>query len=359
MLIVLAVLGGIFAAGGILFWLYSPENIALWGVLCGLVILLMIAYSLFVLRPERMILATLLGEIYELYSPTAHGTGTAKRGTWNTDIAVIFPPILAQGYIFPLNGFVIPFTSVGGNTKKEGDEALTPVIAFVNLTIRFAPNLGGLRRLVQALPVLLESEGGNDFTVETKMDIFKKIKVDGTPELETKIFPCIAKVLAKVLQPIMDEAVSRAVADFPLTKALLSKKTIEKKIKSHLKGTIVEHAGMLITDATNPEYLCWLFDVNLIEFLPADPDTAKAVSAEMRQFLDGKGKIANAIAEATAKKKLADGDAEYVRLVAAQAQTPEGKLALASQTLQKLPPGTQLIATPGVLDAVVAQVLSK
>ncbi len=340
--IVLAIPFGIWILGMVVLWELRPQDIAPWSICIVLIVLLMIAYSIHVLRPERMIVATILGEIYAVHAPI----GNAKRGSIpGTHIVVIFPPRIARGYMLPLSGFTVPFKPIRANTKRTDIEAVTPVLAFVNLMVRLEPNLIGIRRFVQALPILLGS--APDLTQRTDMQFFKGTK-NGIPEFEDRPCICIADLLAQVLQPTIDEAVTRAIAEHSLSTALQSGQQIETKIREHLIGTLVDQAGMLVTNRSDPDFVCSLFDFNLIHIGPSDPDTAIAVSSEMRQSLEARGQIARSL-----------GEAQYRKNLAKEAETPQGQAVLASETMQNLPPGTQIVITPDLVTAIGSKLLRK
>lgn len=342
---------------------YEGLEQILWNGSMAVIALAAIISSIYFIKPDRIIAAVFLGEIYGAYAPEIHQENTPidnlSGGIGGTDIALIFPPLLATGYHFPLTGFNIPFASIRANTKKTSVEAVTPIDAFVTITMRLAPRRRGLQKLIQAIPALLE-HGADLASVTGEMQFFVGMTPDGTPKLEPKRCVKVATILAEQLQQTLDEAVSRAVAKHSLSKGLQSKKEIEESIKKNLQGTIFEQAGFLKFDAEGAPVCgdaCLLFDINLADIIPSDADTAKAVSAETRENLNAKGTIAKAKGESQAQQIRGQGDAAYVEEVARSAQTHEGKLVLTSQTLRNLPDGTSLIATPDVLDAVVARVI--
>jgi hypothetical protein len=329
----------------------------------GIIALSAIISSIYFIKPDRIIAAVFLGEIYGAYAPEIHQENIPidelNSGVGGTDIALIFPPFLATGYHFPLTGFNIPFASIRANTKKTSAEAVTPVDTFVTITMRLAPRRKGLQKLIQAIPALLE-HGADLASVTGEMQFFVGMNLDGTPKLEPKRCVKVATILAEQLQQTLDEAVSRAVANHSLSKGLQSKKAIEESIKENLRDTIFEQAGFLKFDEKGTPICgdaCLLFDVNLADIIPSDADTAKAVSAETRENLNARGTIAQAKGESKAQQIRGKGDAAYVEEVARSVQTPEGKLVLTSQTLESLKTNTTLITTPDMLGAVASQIL--
>ncbi len=328
--------------GVTVFWYIQPGSIFPWSVLVGLFMLLMVAYSTYFLRPERMILTTMLGEVYAVHAPV----GNASRGSIpGTHIVIAFPPRIAKAYILPLTGFTIPFKPIRANAKEANGETVTPVLAFVNLMVRFEPNLRGLKRLVQALPVLVDDVC--DLTEKVNILSFCGVN-NGLPQFEEIQCMSIVSVLAEVLQPTMDEAVSRAVANCALSEALRSGKEIEEGIRQHLRETLIHSAGMLISDRNDPDFVCSLFDFNIMHISPSDPEAAKAVSSEMTEVLYARGVVAKSVGRATSLKN-----------IAATATTPEGKLALAADAMKDIPSGTQVIVTPDLATAVVGKLLNK
>ena len=352
-----------------LIWVITPTlfglsglDVTLWHTFMSIVILAVLIPSTYFLKPDRIIVAIFLGEIYRAYAPDIHGekerSSDLHRGILGTDIALIFPPLLARGYHFPLTAFTLPLVSVGANTAQLEDEAVTPVTVFLSITIRLAPSRSGLQQLIQGLPSLLEN-GADLASFTAEMNFYSGMEKDGTPKQEKRRCVKIAKLLAHALQPTIDEAISRAVAQYSLSKGLQSKKEIEEAVKLQLAGTIIEQAGLISVSNRKKAKVgdaCLLFDVNLAEIIPSDKDTALAISSETRAKLTAKGGVATAQGSADAKKILGDGDAAYLRKVAQEASTEEGKLVLASQTLQNLPQGANVfVGTTSVLDALVAK----
>lgn len=331
----------IWIIGAVVFWYVQPTSIFPWSVLTGLLMLLMVAYSTYFLRPERMVLATMLGEVYAVHAPT----GNASRGSIpGTHIVIAFPPVIAKGYILPLTGFTIPFKLIRANSKEANGQTVTPILAFVNLMVRFEPNLRGLRRLVQALPILVD--GACDLTAKIEVPFFCGVN-NGLPEFEQRQCMCIVSLLAEVLQPTIDEAVSRAVASCALSEALRSGEGIEEGIREHLRGTLIDSAGMLIDDRNDPDFVCSLFDFNIMHMSPSDPETATAVSSEMMEALRARGAVAKSV-----------GRAASLSNIAATATTPEGKMALAADAIKDIPPGTQIVVTPDLATAVAGKLLT-
>lgn len=340
----------------------SRELFVSWNVGMGIVMIAVAFHSIHFLRPDKMIVATYLKDIYAVYATNTIG------------IVFVGLPFLARAYVLPLTAFTLPFAPMGVNTQKRDDqkkrqrdgttvtikgEAVTPLLAYVTITIRLAPNLDGMKALLTSLPEILSR--GIDLTRPAKMSFYERMKEDGTVQTKDQDCPTIAVPMSQDLESPLNEKLSQVVAKFSLSEALQTKGKIEDKVREKLSGTLFGHAGF-VDPSTGPKMLglaCTLFDINLVELVPSDKDTAKAVSATAKAQLLAKAKIAEAEGDAGARQKMAEADAKYLEKVAAMATTDEGKLALASETLKKLPAGTQLIATPNVVDAVVTQILSK
>ncbi len=342
-------------------FLLGPLELAVWHLCMSLVAVWAIAISTSVLREDIMILSTFLGYVYRVDAPV----DGVRQGILGTHFVVNFPPPLAKGYKLPLSLLTIPFEVVESNTREalpenENDrsvhsgESLTPVRIVLNLQIRLSVNLEGLQYLVRYLPILKK---GKDLTILEELTYATGINATtGELKKDTRKFPCMVKLLKEALQPTIDEAASRSIAGHTLSQALASKAEIEQEIRSHLVRTIFQDAH-LISEKGEHGPACELFDINLGDIAPSNEEAVKALSAATRERYNAKGAIQKAFGESRSRRIAAKADADYLRHVAAQAKTPEGRFVLTSETLKNLPENTTLIATPNILDAVAAKII--
>lgn len=353
--IIVLVFVGLWVVIPIITFLTGTELI-LWHCFMAAIVLSVAISCIHVLRPDRMIVAVFLGEVYNVYAREA-----PTQGICNTGIVWVFPPVINRAIYLPISVFTVPFQSSAANTKEEKKtnekdaEPLVPVTVFQYLQLRLKPDVKGIRKFLEALPILQEYRP--DLTTPHDLDFFTGINSSGVMVTETRQCPCIAAILLRELSSTVNEGVGRTIPDFPLSSALKDLETIEKSILEHFSKTIFTEAALL-TDDGDPGAAVALFDFNVMGILPTNPDAAKALSAEITELKLAKGAIEKAKGAKKVRKLEGEGEKAYLTAVASTAITPEGRMALAATTLQKLPANTTLVAGPDIVTAVASKLLT-
>lgn len=349
---------GTWILGALAGWLafsFSGLEQILWNGSMTLIAFATIIASTHFIQPDGIIVAVFLGEVYGVYAPEtpANKGEVSSKGIFGTDIVFIFPFPLAKAYRFPLTAFTLPINDVLANTRKTDQEPLTPVKAYLSMTIRVCPNVHTLQKLIQTIPAILRSNQ-NLMGPDEEMEFLSEVSPEGEIVLKPKRCSILALRIENALRTTIHERVSRAIAHFSLSECLENSETLKNKIKEQMRGTIVEQAG-LINEVS--EGIVPFFDINISKIIPIDKETAKFLSAETSALLKSRGHVAEArgLAEATVLE--GEALAQYIEAVANQLKTPEGKLAFARELTKSLPEGTQLIITPGMIDAAIAKIL--
>lgn len=338
--------------GSNLCWHWGMGMFIAWLIFLATIIGITLSESVYLLRPDIMVMASFLGNAYEVYSPLP-----GRNNGYFGGIVIIFPPVLAQGQILPITGFSMPFSTNAANTKKKGGEPITPVTVFVELTLRLPNEIKGLRTFVQAIPVIQRHW---NLTHPEKVEFFDRINSEtGKPEFVKRSGPCIAPLITEALAGTVNEAVSRAIADYPFSDVIVNRHKIELAVQRHLAGfvkigeepseTIVNQARIFFVSDKNTDHVdsdMGLADLNIADAIPSDHTTALALSAEKRAIL-----ISNA------RTKEGDGEAQYLLKVSAQVGTPAGMAALSSTTLLGLKTNVTVVAAPDMLTAALGKAL--
>lgn len=317
-----------------LFWANQEIGLfCLWLFATLLFVCLVIKKSFRRLNPGEMILVSCLGHIYRLDS----STGTNTSGVFGTGLVLLFPPGMVRGQIFPTGGFEISLQSNSGNTLPSANiPSITPVRVFLHIMAR-------LKQEAQTLKILVETVPGTgdhlNFTHLEKMDFFVGGDDTVVPTIEKRDSMCLAKFLLNLIQNTIDEAVGQAIGDCTLEDALRNKETIERVIRERIE------VGTTIFGQTKLLSAFQVFDINIIAIVPSNKATAEALSSETKETLLAKG----AIAQAT-------GKAKAIKLVAQELISPSGQMALAAETIGKLPSGVTLISGTNVMETAASLV---
>ncbi|OGY37260.1 MAG: hypothetical protein A3E36_01075 [Candidatus Andersenbacteria bacterium RIFCSPHIGHO2_12_FULL_45_11b] len=375
-LVLCTVIVVLFVAG----WLFVPsaigfdsEEALVWDGLMTLTTLGVLISSTYLMRIDRIIVAVFLGYAYRAYSQLEGGKG--HRGLFKTGIAWIFPFPLNSAIFLPSPAFTVPYSSIQGNTKKEGqNQPSCPMSIYIEITMQLSDDITGLRLLLQGLPLIQSMRGRrSDLTTPHRIAYMVGFEDTGKPKMEEFNIPCIGDVLADELEPALSEAGNRTLPRFTQNEALHNSEAIEEGIKRNLKGTLFEQAGLLTfteipdvsADALTHERFTVdkgpavrLININVKLIFPADPATALAVSAQAKAVLTANGEIAKAKGTKKVLTLTGQGEAAFAKSLAEQAKTPEGRFAIAAHTLTQLPEQTTLLAGIDVVDAAAAKLLA-
>lgn len=345
-----------------LLWTWSPVTTLVWFVFLLVVISIILYESVYFLRPDTMILASFLGTPYKVYSPLKD-----DDPGWLGGIIIIFPPFLAVGQFFPITGIEVPLESSSAITddvtadsgKGLSRDPATPVTVFARLMIQLPTDIEKLRQFVQAIPVI---QNYWNLMAETEMEFLVRIEpTTGKPDIKPRKVPCIAKIMRDAIDGTFDEAIGRAVAEHPFSKALKNRKEIEDATKDHMAGieerddkkavkedevrqTLASEAGIFFYDnvlkgrSTNMR----LADFNIAGIIPSNEKTMVALSAEQE-----------AIRIANGREAEGRGEAAIIKQVAVEVDKLGGREALASRTLREIKTNVTIVAASDMLTAAI------
>ncbi len=321
-------------------------NIALsglWAVFICMSVALILKNSVYFMSAGKIVLLSCFGNIYDIFSSKIPG----KNGTLNSGILVTIP-IIVNRHILPWGQFLVSLESNNvAYTKADAEDPTTSVKVYAHIQVQLNPDLEKLSQLIH----LMNAGAHYDFTEEVWGRRYVSDPDSVMPKFENERCVCLATFIQGMIQVPFDEAVVQAIPFFTLQETLSNLDSIQQKIIGRLdaKGTVFN-----IHDVKT---MFSVFDIKLIAITPSDEETTKAIGARSIAVRQGLATVATAEANAKAAVVTATGEAESIKRLANQLSTPEGKLAFARELTKSLPEGTQLVITPGMIDAAIAKIL--
>lgn len=369
-------------------FIFDPSAIVAWHIfMSAIAIGEFVILALHTTRIDRIIVIVYLGDAYACYSRLGKG----RAGLFDSGIAWVFPYPLNQAVYLPTTQFTSPFTTTQANTLADENYPSAPNSIYLEITSAMSDNPKGMQMLFTKIP-LHRGPGGyrKDLAVPHEVQYLERFNTTtGAPEYKPYDVPCIAHIFSEELEPAVSEAANRTLPTVTQKQALDNDPIIEVRLMLNLVGTIFEEAGLLqftFVNGVRDKKTLWekleeeskkttdrrhiedfvradigpaltLFDFNVKLVFPADPEVAKAMSAEAKAKLLAKARIADAEGEREALELIGQGQAAFAKELAAQAGTPAGRYAIAAETLQKLPQGTILTAGGDVVGSLASKLL--
>lgn len=351
---------------------FNPAEGLIWDGIMSVATLAMIIMSCYAIPIDRIVVAVFAGVAYKSYSRITGGAGSPALFDL---LAWIFPWPINTAIYLPATSFTVPYQTAQANTKEADDDPSCPDKMYIEITFLLSDDIEGNSALLQSIPLVKGAKGRNRNDLSTPHKISYIVGIDpdtGKPIPKDFEVPCIGAILGEELEPALSESANRTLPDFTQSQAIANDPAIEARLMANLQGTIFERAKLLrfepipgaaATDpiekryAVSPGQAVRLIDINVKLIFPADPETARAMSAKAKATLLKKAKIVDAEGDKQALVLHGEGEAALLREVAAQLKTPEGRFARASQTLTELPKDTTLIAGVDVVDATLAKLV--